>query len=300
MFRTFSLAFLVALIACESAVRAADEPLILDVWPGQAPGGVEAKAPEEFKPGRPGEREVKRLTNVSKPTLAIYRPAADKNTGAAVLICPGGGYQILAMDLEGEEVAQWLNSIGVTGIVLKYRVPSAAKPAENLPPLLDAQRAMSVVRANAEKWELDPKRIGILGFSAGGHLATRTSTHFNERHYDRLDAVDEVNCRPDFTVLIYPAYLAKDGKLGDEIRVTKETPPTFLVHAYDDPIKPENSLVLFTALQQAGVSAELHIYGSGGHGFGLRPSEHPCSTWPKRCEEWLQSRGISSKPVSAR
>ncbi len=157
---------------------------------------------------------------------------------------------------------------------------------------------MRLVRANAEKWNLDPARLGILGFSAGGHLAVRTATHFDQQHYEPLDASDEQSCRPDFAVLIYPAYLDKDGELVEEIRVSKETPPAFIVHAYDDPLKPESSLVLFQSLKKADVPAELHIYGSGGHGFGLRPSEHACCTWPQRCEEWLQNRGVLAKAAA--
>lgn len=298
MLRTLSLAGVFALLIGPSSIVAGDEPLVLDVWPGKAPGAVESKSAEEVLPPVPGARDVKRLTNVSKPAIAVYRPPEEKNTGASVLICPGGGYRILAMDLEGEEVARWLNTIGVTGIVLKYRVPSAAKPAENLPPLQDAQRAMRLVRANAKKWALDPARTGVLGFSAGGHLAARTATHFDQRHYEPLDAHDELSSRPDFAVLIYPAYLDKEGKLVEEIPVSKEAPPAFIVHAYDDPLKPESSLVLFTSLKRSGVPAELHIYGSGGHGFGLRPSEHACSTWPQRCEEWLKNRGYL-KPAAA-
>ncbi|HVX62916.1 MAG TPA: alpha/beta hydrolase [Pirellulales bacterium] len=295
MCRTLHFAAFVALFVASSSALADDEPVTLNVWPGKAPGAKETAEAEKYMPELPGVRKVQRLTNVSQPTIAVYRPAEDKNTGASVLICPGGGYRILAMDLEGEEVARWLNSIGVTGIVLKYRVPSTVKPAENLPPLQDAQRAMRVVRANAEKWNLDPARLGVLGFSAGGHLAARTATHFDQQHYEPLDASDDLSCRPDFAVLIYPAYLDKDGELVEEIRVSKETPPAFVVHAYDDPLKPESSLVLFQALKKADVPAELHIYGSGGHGFGLRPSEHSCCTWPQRCEEWLNSRSVLGK-----
>jgi acetyl esterase/lipase len=229
----------------------------------------------------------------------MYFPPKEKDTGAAVVICPGGGYNVLAMDLEGEEVAAWLNSIGVTGIVLKYRVPARNGQPRHQAPLQDAQWALSLVRSHAADWRIDPGRIGILGFSAGGHLAAAAATNHDRRQYDALDAVDKVSCKPDFVVLIYPAYLtAKDG-LAPEIRVTKETPPTFLAHAADDPVSPENSIAFFKALRRAGVPAELHIYGSGGHGFGLRHSDHPCSTWPQRCEEWLRSRGLLRKSAGS-
>jgi acetyl esterase/lipase len=280
-----------------SAVCAADKPLVLDVWPGKAPGETADIGAEKFMEDKPGQKSnVKRLTNVSKPTITIFRPEKDKDTGAAVVIAPGGGYHILAWDLEGEEVATWLNSIGVTGIVLKYRVPRRADQPKDKPPvgpLQDAQRAMSLVRSKAPEWGIDPNRIGILGFSAGGHLAASTSCNFDQRAYEAIDATDKASCRPDFTILIYPAYLvAKDNiELSPEIRVRKECPPTFFAHAADDGVKADNSVQMFLALRRAGVGAELHVYGSGGHGFGLRPSKHACSSWPKRCEEWLRSQG---------
>jgi acetyl esterase/lipase len=275
----------------------ADKPLVLDVWPGEVPGEKGNIGAEKFLKQNPGEKPVKRLTNVSKPTITVYRPAKNKDTGAAVLICPGGGYHILAWDLEGEEVAHWLNSIGVTGVVLKYRVPRRPGEPKDKPPvgpLQDAQRALSLVRSKAKDWKLDPKRIGILGFSAGGHLAAATSTNFKKRAYQARDATDKVSCRPDFAVLVYPAYLlAKDkDELAPEIKVAKDSPPMFFAHAGDDKIKADNSVFMYLALQRAGVPAELHIYSSGGHGFGLRASKQPCSTWPRRCTAWLQAQGF--------
>ena len=279
-----------------TVAAAADKPLVLDVWPGMVPGETKPIAEEKMLDLKPGEKQVKRVTNVSKPTITVYRPAREKDTGASVLICPGGGYNILAWDLEGTEVADWLNSLGVTGIVLKYRVPRRpGQPGDKPPlgPLQDAQRALSVVRSKAKEWNLDPRRIGILGFSAGGHLAAATSTNFDKRAYEPIDAVDEMSCRPDFAVLIYPAYLiAKDSdELNPDIRVSKESPPTFFAHAGDDGVKAANSVVMYLALKRAGVPAELHVYASGGHGFGLRPSGQPCSTWPQRCADWLRVRG---------
>jgi acetyl esterase/lipase len=286
-----SLTLLVVLTVVSSA-GSAEKPAVLDVWPGKPPGETKLIGEEKMEESK----GVKRISNVSKPTLTIFRPAKDKDTGAAVVICPGGSYSILAWDLEGEEVAAWLNSIGVTGIVLKYRVPRRPDQPKDKPPLgplQDAQRAMSLVRSKADEWHLDAKRIGILGFSAGGHLAASVSTNFDKRAYEAMDDIDKVSCRPDFTVLVYPAYLlTKDGKdLAPEIRVRKECPPTFFAHANDDPIKPDNSARLYLALKRAGVPAELHIYSSGGHGFGLRATEKPCSTWPKRCTEWLRAQG---------
>jgi acetyl esterase/lipase len=274
-------------------VAVAQQPT-LDVWPGMPPGDTGEVGPEKLLDNKPGERQVKRVANVTKPTITVYRAPKDRDTHAAVLICPGGGYNILAMDLEGEEVASWLNSIGVTGIVLKYRVPRRKDmPAHRLP-LMDAQRALSLVRAHAKEWGIQPDRIGVLGFSAGGHLAAATATNFDKRTHDPIDDVDKVSARPDFMVLIYPAYLTVKGKdhLAPEIRVTKQTPPTFFAHAGDDGVSPENSVAMYLALKRAGVPAELHIYNNGGHGFGLRPDASPATTWPARCEDWLRVRGI--------
>jgi acetyl esterase/lipase len=277
-------------------LAAAEKPLTVDVWPGAAPGEKGDIGEEKLLPNQ-GGKPVQRLSNVSKPTVAVYKPEKDKDTGAAVLICPGGGYSILAMDLEGEEIAQWLNSIGVTGIVLKYRVPARKDRPKHEAPLQDAQRAISLVRSHAKEWGIAPERIGILGFSAGGHLAAAASTNFDKRHYDPIDAVDKIDCRPDFTVLVYPAYLmAKDGGLSPEIRVDAKTPPTFFVHANDDGISAANSVTMYLALRGVKVPAELHIYASGGHGFGLRPTSHASSTWPQRCEQWMKGQGLLGKP----
>ncbi len=273
----------------------AGEPQVLDVWPGDVPGEEGGLGEEKVLPQKEGQKEVVRLTNVTRPTLTVYRPDKKKDTGAAVVICPGGGYHILAMDLEGEEVAAWLNSIGATGIVLKYRVPARKGQPRHLAPLQDAQRAVSLVRSKAKQLGIDPKRIGILGFSAGGHLAAAAATNHDRRHYEPVDDADEVSCRPDFVVLVYPAYLAKDGELSPEIRVDEKTPPVFFAHAGDDRISPENSIAMYLALRKAGVPAELHVYGSGGHGFGLRPSEHPCSTWPDRCAAWMEKAAMKKQ-----
>jgi len=285
-----SIAVAVWLLA--SLVHAAEGPPAIELWPGDVPGEKGDIGEEKVLPQKEGQRQVVRLTNVTRPTVTVYRPEKEKDTGAAVLICPGGGYHILAMDLEGTEVAEWLNASGVTGIVMKYRVPRRKDRPKHLAPLQDAQRAMSTIRSNAEKWGIDPERIGILGFSAGGHLAASASTNFEKRQYDPIDAVDEVSCRPDFTVLVYPAYLLEGESLAPEIRVTSQTPPTFFVHAGDDRISPENSVRMYLALKQAGVPAELHVFKGGGHGFGLRPSDDPCSGWPRLCEGWMKAEGI--------
>src|SRR5579884_1873722 len=286
------LCFIVALSAA-----GADKPVTLKVWPGPAPGVTSKENREHFQPQNPKEKPpIARLTDVSVPTITVYRPAKEKDTGAAVLVCPGGGYSILAWDLEGTEVAQWLNSIGVTAIVLKYRVPRSGTmgpDGQPLGPLQDAQRALSLVRSKAKEWGIDPHRIGQLGFSAGGHLTARAATNFAQRAYTPLDDVNQVSCRPDFVVLIYPAYLiTKKGELFPTIPVSKSTPQTFLAMAEDDPINVDNAVAFYRALKRAKVPAEMHLYATGGHGFGLRPSKHPCHTWPKRCEEWLRSQGL--------
>jgi acetyl esterase/lipase len=278
-----------------------DDPLVIDLWPGKAAGDSGTIGPERVRaPTEAPTKDAKWITNVTKPTITVYRPAKEKNTGAAMLVCPGGGYWNLAWDLEGEEVAAWLNTVGVTGIVLKYRVPRRPGQPEPLPapgPLLDAQRAVSLVRSRANEWAIDPKRIGIVGFSAGGHLAVATATHFDKRGYESIDEIDKLSCRPAFAVAVYPGYLvAEDQKtdvLAPYIRIPQGTPPVFLVHASDDPESgPENSVAMYIALRKAGIAAELHVYAKGGHGFGVRKTNQPCSNWTDLCVAWLRSQGI--------
>jgi len=272
------------------------KPLTLEVWPGDVPGEKGDIGEEGLQPLKPEEkRPILRLANVTRPTITVYKPPKEIDTGAAVLICPGGGYSILAINLEGTEVASWLNSIGVTGIVLKYRVPRRKDLPKHEAPLQDAQRAISLVRSNAQAWGIDPARIGILGFSAGGHLSATAATNFDRRAYPSIDDTDQVSCRPDFAVLVYPAYLLEGDTLAPEIRVSPETPPVFFAHAGDDGISAENSIAMYVALKRAKVPAELHVYAKGGHGFGLRPSQNPCCTWPERCEQWMTTQGILQK-----
>jgi acetyl esterase/lipase len=285
---TLSLAVILTLAA---AARAADKPLVLDLWPGKPPG--EVPADEEKITGRPGSRN---LTNVRRPTLTVYRPAKDKDSGAAVVIAPGGGYNVLAWDHEGEAVAAWLNSLGVTGVLLKYRVPQprgASRDSASFGPLQDAQRALGLVRSRAKEWGIDPKRVGMLGFSAGGHLTALAATNFEKRGYEPVDGADKESCRPDFAVLVYPGgVVGRGGDLNPGVRVSKATPPSFFTHAGDDRVSPENSVKMYLALKRAGVPAELHVYAAGGHGFGMRPGKLPVNTWPKRCEEWLRAQKI--------
>jgi len=274
----------------------AEETRRLDVWPAKPPGEVGTIGPEQAK--TKGEtKTVTSLTNVTHPTITVYQPEVSKRQGVAIVVCPGGGYRNLAWDHEGEQVGRWLSGIGVTAAVLKYRVPRREGTPDSQPPiqaLMDAQRTLSLVRTHAKEWGVDPSKVGVLGFSAGGHLGAWASTNADQRAYEAIDAVDEVSCRPDFAVLIYPGGVIKadTGEFATEIRVTSKTPPMFLAHATDDRVNAENSVQLYLKLKQAGVPTEMHLYAKGGHGFGIRPSPNPAATWPKRCEEWLVAQGI--------
>lgn len=280
-----------------ATARGAEPAEVIDLWPEKPPGFQVEGGPERDTSGPEGRpvagRPVVRLGFVSEPEIHVYRPADGTGVGTAVVVCPGGGFNILAWDLEGTEVAEWLNSVGVTAAVLKYRAPTAKADPNWLPPVQDAQRAVSLVRAKAGTWGLAADRVGILGFSAGGKAAAMTALANGRRAYEPVDAADETSCRPDFAALVYPAYLVgDDGRLRPEVVVTNEAPPTFLAHAYDDKIGPANSVRLFEALKEAGVPAELHVYSTGGHGYGLRPTDQPVTAWPKRCEEWMRTQGL--------
>lgn len=288
--------FLLAVLGALCAVVDGAEPQwTVNVWPGTAPGESGDMAAETEQPRRPDEaKPVKRITNVSVPTLSVYVPQDVPANGAAVIICPGGGYNILAYDKEGTEVAEWLNSIGVTGIVLKYRVPRRSETMPQIAPLQDVQRSVRLVRHNAEKWSVDPERLGVLGFSAGGHLTVMAGSHYAVRTYDPFDTVDRLSARPDFLIPIYAAYLTEEEKgeqLCDYLRLGAQTPPMFLAVAYNDKERAVAAARLFIALKEVGVNAELHVYSGGGHGFGLRPSRYPAHTWPDRCADWLRING---------
>jgi acetyl esterase/lipase len=246
------------------------------------------------------------ISNVSRPTLTVYSPTG-KNTGAAVIVFPGGGYQILAIDLEGTEVCEWLTSNGITCVLLKYRVPNTGPSWDQLcgcdrnsrssRPLEDAQRTIALVRFHAREWHIDPHKIGVLGFSAGGHLVAAVSTHFDRRVYSAVDAADQESCRPDFAVALYPGHLFdyKKDELYTDLHITKNTPPTFLVHAENDNVDGvTNSLSYYTALKDAGVPTELHLYAEGRHAFGLRRTAFPITAWPRLVETWLQTIGMIS------
>ena len=262
-------------------------PLWAHPQPGTSPEINATTAKDRLVAGKP----VIRLTNVANPTITLYQTSG-KSTGAAVVVFPGGSYRVLAIDLEGTEVCDWLNSIGVTCVLLKYRVPDSGPYNKSSAALQDAQRALGMVRAHAAEWHIDPQRIGVLGFSAGAHLAAALSTHFDQRLYGPVDASDQLSCRPDFAVIVYPGYLAiseQNFAANPEIHVTEKTPPSFIVQAEDDPVHVENSTVYFLALKNARVPAEMHLYAQGGHGYGLRKTELPVTRWPELVETWMRT-----------
>jgi acetyl esterase/lipase len=292
---------LVGVIVTTTAFAA--EPVVVDLWPGKTPGDVGVSGRETSRIHQsPIVGPTRLITNVTKPTLTIYQPAREKNTGTAMLICPGGGYWDLYWELEGEEVAAWLNSQGMTGIILKYRCPRRPGDVRGEPPLgpqLDAQRAVSLVRGRAGEWGIKPNRIGMAGFSAGGHLAFATATGFAKRKYEPIDAIDLVSCRPDFAVLCYSGYLkAKDkDEISPGLHIPPGTPPIFLAHASDDRESyggaiAEHSAIMYLALKRAGIPAELHIFATGDHDFGVRQNGKLPSSWPHLCVKWLRSQGL--------
>ncbi|UWZ81779.1 alpha/beta hydrolase [Occallatibacter riparius] len=298
----------------------------IPIWPGKAPDPQPVRGPEiaERDPASLiGGKPATGISNVTRPTITVYSPA-ERNTGAAIVVFPGGGYQMLAIDLEGTEVCDWLVPKGITCILLKYRVtdvgpyPKSGPYPESPMALEDAQRAVGLVRFHAADWNIDPHKIGVLGFSAGGHLAAAISNHFAQRLYPAVDAADKLSCRPDFAVAIYPGHLnlsaaewdARQGtkkfsalhapnadretSLNPDLHVTKETPPTFLLQAEDDRVDSVyDSLTYFLALKKAGVPAELHVYAQGNHAFGLRRTKLPITAWPELVETWLRTIGMA-------
>ncbi len=279
----------------------AAEPATLRLWPGQAPGEAAPLAKAEGDiPDAPGTKsDIRRLTNVSEPVLAVFPAPKEKATGASIIIAPGGAYQFLSWTHEGTELAERFNRDGVTAFVLKYRVPKRETDPDFKLPLMDAQRAVSLVRSRAAEWNIDPQRIGFLGISAGGHLAVNAISRSLEsppqRAYPAADAVDLVSFRPNFCVLLYPGSLldkTDPTRLAPEVKVTKDTPPTFLAVAGNDAHCAECSARYYLELKRAGVPAELHVYASGGHGFGMRPRAGVAATWPDRCVDWMRSTGL--------
>lgn len=264
------------------------------LFPKGAPGEVAKLTEKSSSEGdKIGGEPVLRMTDVSEPTITIYRAPDEVASGAAMVVCPGGGYNILAYDLEGTEICEWLNNIGVTAVLLKYRVPRREGREKHAAPLQDVQRAIGYVRAHAEKLDIDPNRIGVMGFSAGGHLSAMVSNNFAERTYPAVDAADKVSCRPDFCLLVYPAYLSGDKfQLSPELKVSSVTPPTMLIQAEDDNPHIYSSLFYYYALKEAGVPAWMHLYSKGGHGYGLRDTGAAVNEWPDRVEDWFREIGV--------
>lgn len=264
----------------------------IPLWPEGVPEEAALALPDESVELR-GDYKIEILSNVSQPTLTVF-PAKTPN-GAAVLVCPGGGYNILAYSHEGTEVCEWLNSIGVTAGLLKYRVPRREELEKHEAPLQDAQRAIGMMRARAEEWKIDPKRVGILGFSAGGHLATMALTSDGSRSYKVDPAFDAASPVPDFAVLIYAAYLLDEtdpDKLSPEIRVTETTPPAFLAVAHGDEKFVEGSARFYIEMRRKDRSCELHIFAKGGHGFGFKNTPEEIRQWPTLAEKWFAAEGF--------
>jgi acetyl esterase/lipase len=306
------LAWLLLAIIVAPALTEASEPIA--IWPDRPPGAKptgKANPDRASKDHTPPEADAKltndqqsrdgvvyRVRRVDRPELTVHQPPAGQRTGAAVIVCPGGGYNMLAFHKEGTQVAHWLNDMGVTAFVLKYRVPRAKHITHWKPPLMDAQRAIRYVRHNASKWHIDGDRLGILGFSAGGHLAATASTHFDDPAYAPIDEIDQSSPRPDFTILVYPAYLTvenKGKKLSPEITVTDNTPPAFLAHAGNDHHTALGSIRYYEALRAHEAPAAVHVFSTGGHGFGLADQKVEASAWPRLAGDWMKAQGIIDK-----
>ena len=279
-------------------LRAAPLELV-HLWPQGAPETITLDSPEMDRTKPEDDlvdgRYVARIGNITDPTLTFYPAPAAQNTGTTVLVCPGGGYWIVAYDLEGIEVCQWLNSIGVNAALLKYRVPRREGKEKHAAALEDAARAMQIIRSKSVEWNLDPTQVGVLGFSAGGHLSATLSNTAIMPEVKGYDAIEGMPVRPDFALLIYPAYLTdkeQNDAISPEVQPTAETPPTFISISMDDPVRVENAIHYALALKAATVPAELHIYTEGGHGYGLRRTANPVTTWPDRVEDWMRYRGL--------
>lgn len=292
---TTTIVFTLVLVATASA---ADHPII-KLWPSGLPKDAKPIDPKRVEQLE-SQQTAERITYVAEPSLTLFRAPRDKANGCGIVVCPGGGYHILAWPKEGLELAEWFNSIGVTAAVLKYRVPRRDPEKPHWEPLQDAQRAIRLMRKNAEDWAVDPARIGVMGFSAGGHLAVMTGVQFDETTYPRVDDADDLSARPDFLCPIYAAYLGNEysddrAELGSLVKITSETPQTFMAVTMDDKFRGVQAAMLLAEFKKAGVAAEAHIYTSGGHGYGIRPSNQPVSTWHLRLQEWMAARGLLTK-----
>jgi acetyl esterase/lipase len=279
-------------LAGVTAAMGQNSPILL--FPSEAPGETSRLIERADRDGgKTGGEPVLRILNVGEPTITYYPAPKETASGAAVVVCPGGGYNLLAYDLEGDEICEWLNELGITGVLLKYRVPRREGREKHEAPLQDVQRAIGYVRAHADSYAIDPKRIGVMGFSAGAHLSATVSNNFARRTYPPIDASDRVSCRPDFCLLVYPAYLDADSfRIAPELKVSAQTPPTLLIQAEDDKSYINSSLFYFYALKEAGVPARMHLYSKGGHGYGLRDTGEAVNEWPHRAEDWFREIGI--------
>jgi acetyl esterase/lipase len=268
----------------------------LKLWPGAAPGETGAASAGVASPGSPvAGRGITKIDNVTAPELIVFPAKSGTSPRPAVIVFPGGGYNIPAYDLEGTEICDWLNQHGVSAVLVKYRVPRRKGRPIYEAPLQDAQRAMGLVRQHAQEWGIDSEKLGVMGFSAGGHLVAALSNNFDRRTYTRVDAADDLPCKPSFAILIYPAYLVGEKgtgtSLSPEVRVTPQTPPSFLAQAEDDPVGVNNSLFYYLALTENKVPAELHVFATGGHGYGMRDTGKAANNWPHDLEPWL--RGVT-------
>jgi acetyl esterase/lipase len=286
-----------ALAACQVTPELADVGVrpVLELWPGPVPGESGLLVRPEVVADTGGDG-VHRIRFVDRPTLTFYGADEPAANGCCVVVLPGGGYNLLAWNKEGTEVAEWLNTLGVSAVVVKYRVPRRDKGRPHVWPLQDAQRALRITRSRAAEWSIDPDRIGLLGFSAGGHLALAAGTADpGELVYPRVDAADDVSGRADFLIPIYAAYLGKPGgglEFPEEIRLSRETPPTFMAVTFDDLDRGADAARLFVALKGLGVSSELHVFSEGGHGYGLRDTGHAVNGWPRLCGDWMKASGF--------
>ncbi len=283
-----------------TGVAAREPDRIVDVWPGLAPGETTKNAGAAIVRKVVEKPTTTRIGSITHPTLSFYEPSAEKKNGAVVLICPGGGYNYVVVDKEGSEAAEWLNAQGITGVVLRYRTKDLSTPVWKRP-LQDAQRAMSLIRAQAAEQKYDNQRIGVMGFSAGGQLAALTATRFGNRSYSAVDAAENASCRPDFALLIYPWQLLDDKtqQLSAEFPITAQTPPTLLVHTHDDGSTSLGPIWFYSRLKELKVPAELHVYQAGGHGYGLRTvSGTAIHKWVEPAEEWLKLQKIVPTPMT--
>ena len=270
------------MLVCSLTANSQNKEL-MNLWPGKVPGELKEKQPPVVAVSE--NDKILRYSEVTNPAIEVYLPDPANKNGSAVIVCPGGGYQILAYDLEGTEIAAWLNKLGYTAFVLQYRIPEKKDGA-----LQDAQRAIRLIRDNSKKWNIDPERTGIMGFSAGGSLSARTSILFNKKTYPPVDKADSLSCRPSFTMLIYPAYLDQGPNytLTPELELGKDVPPFFIFQTADDPYG-NSALVMAGALRNAKLPVELHLLPEGGHGYGLRTGKVAGETWPILAEKWLRS-----------